>query len=214
MMPPTEKQRLLDKLAKKINTCSRCTELYENRENAVPGEGNPDADIMLVGEAPGRHEDEKGIPFVGRSGNHMDKHGFNESSLNREDVFITNVVKCHPPGNRNPTSEECEACSNFFEFQLRIIQPVVIVTIGKISSQIILERDVPITKENGSIHKKKIPFGKKGQTRFIVPCLHPAYFLQGHQGESHKLTEAFDVANKIVKKLTYKQLQKQAQEVF
>ncbi len=121
----------LDALAAEIAVCQKCL-LHEGRSKTVPGEGPADADIMFIGEAPGFHEDQQGHPFVGAAGQFLDEL-LESINLKREDVFITNVIKCRPPGNRDPLPEEIAACKPYLERQIALIQPKIIVTLGRFS---------------------------------------------------------------------------------
>jgi len=121
----------LDRLAEQIRNCTRCL-LHQGRTKAVPGEGPPDADIMFIGEGPGFHEDQQGRPFVGASGRFLEEL-LENIGLKREDVFITNVIKCRPPGNRDPLPEEIETCKPYLDRQIELIQPKLIVTLGRFS---------------------------------------------------------------------------------
>ncbi len=112
-----------------IHQCKECP-LYIGRTRAVPGDGPPDAVIMFIGEAPGFHEDQQGIPFVGAAGRLLDEL-LEKSGINRSDVFITNVIKCRPPGNRDPKAEEVEACKHFLDQQIELISPRIVVTLGR-----------------------------------------------------------------------------------
>lgn len=120
-----------DELVQQINTCTRCP-LSRGRTLGVPGEGSSTADIIIIGEGPGANEDREGKPFIGRAGNVLT--GLLQGiGLSREDVFITNMVKCRPPGNRDPLPDELEACSGFMDAQIDLIKPKVIVTLGRFS---------------------------------------------------------------------------------
>jgi len=121
----------LEALAAEIAECTRCL-LHRGRTKAVPGEGLPDADIMFVGEAPGFHEDQQGRPFVGAAGNFLDEL-LEMIGLGRQDVYIANVIKCRPPGNRDPLPEEIEACKPFLDRQIELIKPELVVTLGRFS---------------------------------------------------------------------------------
>jgi DNA polymerase len=128
----------LEKLAKQIKVCTKC-ELHESRTHAVPGEGPTHAEIMLIGEGPGAKEDEKGRPFVGASGKFLDQL-LEQAGVTRADVFITNVVKCRPPGNRDPLPDEVEICtSNYLQHQIQLINPSIIVTMGRFSMGLFLK---------------------------------------------------------------------------
>lgn len=121
----------LELLAAEVARCARCS-LHQGRTKAVPGEGREDADILFIGEAPGFHEDQQGRPFVGAAGQFLDEL-LDSIGLERAQVFITNVIKCRPPGNRDPLPEEIEACSPYLDRQIELIQPKLIVTLGRFS---------------------------------------------------------------------------------
>lgn len=151
-------------------TCTRC-DLAEHRTNVVFGIGTPAAEIMFVGEGPGAQEDEQGLPFVGRSGQLLDRLMEEEMGLTRDEVAICNVVKCRPPGNRDPRPDEIEACHRYLDAQLTFIDPKVVVTLGNFSSKLLLETTTGITKLRG----KDYPF----RGRLLVPTFHPAAALRG-----------------------------------
>ncbi|MCJ7694559.1 MAG: uracil-DNA glycosylase [Anaerolineaceae bacterium] len=126
-----ESTQLLIDIRERVSICEQC-KLYSSRKKAVPGEGPPDAIIMFIGEAPGFHENEQGKPFVGQAGKLLNEL-LAAAGLNRENVFITNVVKCRPPANRDPEIDELTACKGFLDEQIKIINPAVIVTLGRFS---------------------------------------------------------------------------------
>ena len=121
----------LEALAAEVTKCTRCL-LHQGRTRAVPGEGPQDADIMFIGEAPGFHEDQQGRPFVGAAGRFLDEL-LAGIDLKREDVYIANVIKCRPPGNRDPLPEETQACKPFLDRQIELVQPKLVVTLGRFS---------------------------------------------------------------------------------
>ena len=121
----------LESLAAEISRCTRCL-LHRGRTKAVPGVGPSNAEIMFIGEAPGFHEDQQGLPFVGAAGNFLDEL-LESIGLKREEVFIANVIKCRPPGNRDPLPEEIEACKPYLDRQIELIQPQLVVTLGRFS---------------------------------------------------------------------------------
>ena len=121
----------LERLAAEVAECTKCL-LHRGRTHAVPGEGPEDADIMFVGEAPGFHEDQQGRPFVGAAGQFLEEL-LESINLTREDVFITNVIKCGPPGNRDPLPREISACEPYLDRQIALIRPIVVVTLGRFS---------------------------------------------------------------------------------
>ena len=153
----------LETIAEHVRVCTAC-ELCRTRTHAVPGEGNSDARIMLIGEGPGFNEDKQGRPFVGNAGTFLNEL-LDKAGLKREDVFITNVVKCRPPGNRDPMPDEITACSGYLDHQIELIDPDVIVTLGRFSMQRWFKNE-RISK----IHGEPRAEGK----RLIVPMYHPA----------------------------------------
>jgi len=153
-----------------IGDCTRCKLHTLGRTQVVFGVGNPDADLMFVGEAPGGDEDIQGIPFVGRAGQLLTKI-IEAIGLSRDDVYIANVIKCRPPGNRNPEPDEVETCEPFLFRQIDTIQPRVIVALGKFAAQTLLRTDAPISRLRGRV------FDYRGGAR-LIPTFHPAYLLR------------------------------------
>jgi DNA polymerase len=141
----------LDAVGNAIATCTRCP-LYATAKNPVPGEGNSDADLMLVGEAPGATEDETGRPFVGQAGQLLEKI-LAAIKFSRDDVFIVNVLKHRPPGNRNPRPEEVSACSPYLVRQIELVRPKVLVALGTFAAQTLLDTKLSIGKLRGQIHR-------------------------------------------------------------
>ncbi len=166
----------LDGLAKEISACTKCP-LAQTRTKAVPGDGSERAAIMFVGEGPGFHEDQQGKPFVGAAGQFLNEL-LQSVGLKREDVYITNVVKCRPPGNRDPQPEEIEACRAYLDRQIAAIKPKVIVTLGRFS----MARAFPNEKIS-NIHGKP----RKVGDIVYVPMFHPAAAL--HQPSLRKMVE-------------------------
>ena len=163
-----EKLDSLEQIAKKVQKCTRCP-LYETATQGVPGEGNPKAKLVCVGEAPGAKEDETGRPFVGQAGQLLNRI-LAAIDLTREEVFICNVLKHRPPGNRNPRPEEVEACSPYLIRQLELIKPKVIVAFGTFAAQTLLNTKTPIGQLRGLMHKYHgIP---------LVVTYHPAALLR------------------------------------
>jgi uracil-DNA glycosylase family 4 len=152
-----------------VTACERCPELCESRSRIVNGVGPDDAALCFVGEAPGATEDEHGEPFVGRSGDVLDD-ALADVELLREDVRITNCVRCRPPDNRDPKTAELANCRDHLARELDVVDPDVVVTLGKVPSQHLLERDVAITNEAGSVHDVRVG---DGQYR-VVLSVHPA----------------------------------------
>lgn len=133
--------------------CRKCR-LWETRTNVVIGVGNRNADIMFVGEGPGQQEDLQGEPFVGPAGKLLDKM-LASIGLDRENVYIANVVKCRPPGNRDPHDDEQEACMNYLRYQLMLVKPKIIVCLGRIAATAIIDRDFKITRQHGQWTERK-----------------------------------------------------------
>lgn len=160
--------RNFEQLYHEILTCKKCN-LVQTRKNAVMGEGNPHAKVMFIGEGPGRDEDELGRPFVGRAGQLLDKM-LASIGFTRNDVYIANVLKCRPPGNRDPEPNEAAACIGFLRAQVAIIQPKIIVCLGRISAAYILGQPIHITQDRGKWHEVK--------GFYIIPTYHPAALLR------------------------------------
>lgn len=175
MSEDAAKQVLAD-VRDEVNGCTRC-ELHRSGNNGVPGEGNPDARILIIGEAPGWHEDKQGKPFVGNSGKFLTEL-LETAGLKRDEVFITNVVKHRPPGNRDPLPDEIMACSVYLERQIAAIDPDVIVTLGRFS----MAKYFPGEKIS-KIHGE----AKEVGGRFVVPMYHPAAAL--HNGSLRSTIE-------------------------
>ena len=155
---------LLDLIAQQVAGCKRCG-LCAGRTNTVPGSGNPHARVMLIGEAPGKNEDLKGQPFVGAAGKNLGEF-LSFAGLNRDDVFIANILKCRPPSNRNPQPEEIELCTPYLRDQVRAISPQYLVTMGNFATQFILKTQKGITSLRGT----PISVGKFT----VFPVFHPA----------------------------------------
>jgi uracil-DNA glycosylase family 4 len=153
-----------------IGECVRCALHALGRRQIVFGVGNPTASLMFVGEAPGADEDAKGEPFVGRAGQLLTKI-IEAIELRREDVYIANVIKCRPPGNRNPEPAEVEQCSPFLLRQIEVVKPKVIVALGTFAAHMLLGSDAPISRLRGRVHDFRN--GIK-----LVPTFHPAYLLR------------------------------------
>lgn len=152
-----------------VSGCEQCPALVESRSRIVDGVGPVDADVVFVGEAPGAHEDERGKPFVGRSGDVLDD-GLRAVGLDRTDVRITNCVRCRPPDNRDPTREELANCRGYLERELTAIDPELVVTLGKVPAEHLLERSVAVTSEAGDIHEVSIA----DKFQRVLVCVHPA----------------------------------------
>jgi DNA polymerase len=159
----------LSAIREDIGDCTRCKLHALGRQQIVYGVGNPNADLMFVGEAPGADEDIQGIPFVGRAGQLLTKI-VEAIGLKREDVYIANVIKCRPPGNRNPEPDEVEACEGFLVRQIDSIRPKVIVALGTFAAKALLKTQDPISRLRGRVYEYR---GAK-----LIPTFHPAFLLR------------------------------------
>jgi DNA polymerase len=164
-----ERRERLTEVFRRARVCERCPELVATRTQVVFGAGNADADLMFIGEAPGRDEDVNGVPFVGRSGQLLTQL-LEEVGLHRDDVFIANVLKCRPPDNRNPAPREIANCREYLEEQLALIQPKVVCTLGNFSTKLIRDKADGITKVRGT--PEVVTIGQRAVR--LLPLLHPA----------------------------------------
>jgi uracil-DNA glycosylase family 4 len=170
--PAPERREHLVALYREAQACTRCP-LHETRTQAVFGNGNADADLMFVGEAPGMYEDQQGIPFVGRAGNLLDEM-LAEQGLSRDDVFVTNVLKSRPPGNRDPQPGEIQACRPWLDAQIDLIEPRVICTLGNFATKLITGSQQGITRVHGRPQDHQIA----GRPVRVYPLFHPAAALR------------------------------------
>ncbi|OYT47358.1 uracil-DNA glycosylase [Candidatus Bathyarchaeota archaeon ex4484_231] len=171
-MKETSKQQQLEAIAEEIRKCTKCN-LAKTRSKAVPGEGNPDSQVVFIGEAPGYWENVKGKPFVGAAGKILDEV-LGKIGISRSEVFITNVLKCRPPMNRDPRKAEVEACIPYLDRQLEVMKPRFIVTLGRHSSAYIFSKIgkpfSSISKVRGKLHVVNL----WGSTVYVQPTFHPA----------------------------------------
>jgi uracil-DNA glycosylase family 4 len=170
-----EKIPALEEIKAEMGKCRRC-KLYAGATQMVFGDGAPEADLMFIGEAPGEEEDRQGLPFVGPAGQVLNNL-LNKLGLRREEVYITNVVKRRPPGNRDPEPDEIAACLPFLKKQIQAVRPRVIVTLGKVATQALLGTKEPLTKVRGR--------WQKYDNLRVMPTFHPSYLLRFPQ-ERHK----------------------------
>lgn len=177
------KQKKLEAIANEITKCKKCG-LYKNAKMAVPGEGDPSSQIMFIGEGPGFNEDQQGRPFVGQAGKLLDKL-LALINIERKNVFIANVIKHRTPENRDPLPEEIEACAGFLDAQIRIIDPRIIVTLGRFS----LNKFLP-GEFISRVHGKARFVNFAGKKRIVIPIYHPAAALR-NQSIMDQLTEDF-----------------------
>ncbi|MEX0976749.1 MAG: uracil-DNA glycosylase [Woeseia sp.] len=169
---PTSDIRLLawPELQRAVATCTRCA-LHQSRTQTVFGVGNQRADWMIIGEAPGAEEDRRGEPFVGRAGKLLDEM-LRAVNLSRDSVFICNILKCRPPGNRDPAAVEAAACRGYLERQIELVSPRLILAVGRIAAQQLLGSDAPLARLRGTLHRF---------TEAAIPLIvtyHPAYLLR------------------------------------
>ncbi len=183
----------LDSLAKQVAVCTQCS-LHESRTQTVFGVGNPDADWLVIGEAPGADEDRQGEPFVGRAGRLLNSMLL-AIGLPREQVFIANILKCRPPNNRDPKSEEVIACESYLRQQIALIKPKIILAVGRIAAQNLLKLETPIGKMRGQRYQypdSELP---------VIVTYHPAYLLRSPR-EKRKVWEDLKFAMQTYKAIT------------
>lgn len=180
----------LNELKSTVSNCAKCR-LHAGRTQTVFGAGSHDADWMLIGEAPGAEEDKQGMPFVGRAGKLLTAM-LGSIGLDREKVFIANILKCRPPNNRDPSADEVLACEDYLKSQIKIIQPRMILALGRIAAQNLLKSDVPIGKMRGKVYQygeAEIP---------VVVTYHPAYLLRSPR-EKRKSWQDLQLAVQLYK---------------
>jgi DNA polymerase len=181
----SSKEPVYSSLNERILGCQKCP-LWRGRTHAVPGEGNIKTELVFVGEAPGRDEDIQGRPFVGKAGQLLTKI-IEAMHFKREDVYITNVVKCRPPENRTPQREEVEACRNYLQEQLEMIKPKVVVALGKVAADFFIESRASMTSLRGN-------FYQVGAIQ-VMPTFHPSYLVRNE-------------GNKILKRMVWDDMKK------
>lgn len=177
----------MDELKKFCFRCKKCR-LSTTRTNVVFGEGNEKAEIMFVGEGPGYNEDMQGRPFVGRAGQLLDKM-LEAVQLDRKDIYIANIVKCRPPNNRNPLDDESEVCIDYLRWQVKLIQPKIIVCLGAVSAKKLINSELSITRQRGM-------FVKKGNI-FFMPTYHPSYLLRNESAKKDGWEDFKQIVNKL-----------------
>jgi uracil-DNA glycosylase family 4 len=181
---PEARQEKLDSLEQEAGGCVKC-DLSENRNTVVFGEGTVRARVMVIGEGPGAREDEQGYPFVGPAGELL-RGGFEKVGLDEDGIYITNTVKCRPPGNRDPEPEELDACRPYLDRQLELIDPPVILTLGNFALQYCLGDDRRISRSRGEVYD--------WQSRKLVPTYHPAYILRNRNDADKFFSDLKQVA--------------------
>jgi uracil-DNA glycosylase family 4 len=168
----------LEEVRARLGECTRCP-LHEGRRTIVFGDGDPDADLMFVGEGPGEQEDRRGLPFVGRAGELLTRMIERGLGISRSDVYICNIVKCRPPGNRTPLAHEVATCRAFLDGQIDAVRPRVLVTLGKPASSLLLGREISITRVRGTWHTYRgVP---------VMPTFHPAFILRQYTEQNRRL---------------------------
>ncbi len=182
----------LNNFREKVSVCRLCP-LSKTRTTVVFGEGDPKADLMFIGEAPGYDEDQKGRPFVGRAGQLLTKI-IESIGFKRENVYIANILKCRPPGNRNPLPSEIAKCSPYLLKQIELIKPKVICALGKFAAQTLLNTETPISKLRGSFHDYR---GIK-----LMPTYHPAYLLRNPAGKREVWLDMKKIAKELGLEIT------------
>ena len=158
------------KLEKKVSNCKNC-ELHKTRTQTVLGCGNEQSDWLFIGEAPGKDEDLKGEPFVGRAGRLLNEVIFS-LGLKREEVYIANILKCRPPNNRDPSQDEIQSCTTYLEQQIKMISPKIIIAVGRVAAQHLLNTDLTMAKLRGTVHS----YGSESIP--LITIYHPAYLLR------------------------------------
>ena len=186
-MSNTEKDMKWEELESRCKSCTRCS-LSETRTNVVFGTGSKEADIMFVGEAPGEKEDLSGVPFVGAAGKMLDKYLY-AVDIDREKVYIANMLKCRPPKNRDPREDEQDLCIEYLREQVRLINPKIIVCLGRISAKRLIKQDFMITKEHGVFYEKN------GFT--ICAVYHPSALLHDPRKKEDMLVDMQKIKEKL-----------------
>jgi DNA polymerase len=189
MVPVTDSIQLLEALKARALVCTRCA-LSETRTQVVFGVGDPQARLMLVGEAPGKNEDLQGEPFVGAAGQLLDSL-LGEIGIRRDQVYIANVLKCRPPGNRDPRQDEIDSCKGYLREQIRLISPEVVVTLGNFATKLMLNTETGITRLRGRAHHWWLG-------ALLVPTFHPAAALRGGDRVTDQMRQDFALARSLL----------------
>jgi len=192
------KKELLDAVAAEVIVCIKCP-LWKTRKNAVPGEGNPESQIMFIGEAPGYWEDVKGKPFVGAAGKFLDTL-LSEIGFSRENVFICNVLKCRPPGNREPLPNEIQTCTPYLDRQIEVIQPKFIVTLGNYSTAYTFSKAALPFNGITQVHGKFCEASILGMQVTIFPIFHPAAALYSAKYKEQLINDFQLLGRELVKR--------------
>jgi DNA polymerase len=186
-----KRKKALDDLAATVAKCTRCKELARTRTQTVFNDGPPNAELMFIGEAPGEDEDRQGVPFVGRAGQLLTKIITGGMRMRREDVYICNILKCRPPGNRNPQADEAANCREFLDAQIDLVAPKVICLLGGIATRFLLDDNTPVGRMRGKWHDYRgIP---------VRVTYHPAYLLRNYTPDARQ--KVWDDVLEVVRKL-------------
>jgi DNA polymerase len=188
----------LEDIAKKIRKCRRC-KLYKSRKNAVPGDGYHKAKIVLVGEAPGFNEDLQGKPFVGKAGKLLDEL-LKHAGLKRDEIFITNIVKCRPPDNRTPSFKEIKTCSLFLNQQLKILKPKLVIALGNVAASYFFKKFNLKFSSMKKAHGKIYSISNFLFNFFLIPTYHPAAILRNLTLKSEALKD-WKIIKNFIKKI-------------
>ena len=172
MVTLPEIKKDIEQIRQKVSNCKKCN-LWKTRSNTVFGEGCIDAKIMFIGEAPGKNEDKQGLPFVGKAGKILDEL-LHTIELERNQVYICNILKCRPPKNRNPKAKEIEKCTPYLDYQISRIKPLIIATLGNFATLYILEKFGLQKEKIGNIHGKLFHIKRKNFNATLIPLYHPA----------------------------------------
>ncbi len=179
----------LETLRATAEACQACR-LAETRTNVVFGSGSPDADVMIIGEAPGKNEDLQGEPFVGAAGKLLDSL-MEEAGIQRDQVYIANVLKCRPPGNRDPRHDEIDACKGYLRRQLELVEPTVVVTLGNFATKLLLKTETGITRMRGQRYRW-------WRGIVVVPTFHPAAALRGRPDTRAAMQQDFALVKETI----------------
>ena len=179
-------------LGARARVCTDCR-LSETRTNVVFGVGRPDADVMMVGEAPGRNEDLEGEPFVGAAG-HLLNRLLAEVGMRREEVYIANVLKCRPPGNRDPRPDEIESCKGYLRGQLDLVDPKVVMTLGNFATQLLLRTNTGISRMRGRSYRW-------WRDKVLIPTFHPAAALRGGERVTDQIREDLALMRSVLESM-------------
>ncbi len=197
-MDSREKALRINRLRDQISVCQRCR-LCQTRTNTVPGEGSVDASIMFIGEAPGHNEDLQGKPFVGRAGEVFDQL-LQSAGMTRQEIFLCNILKCRPPDNRNPLSDEIRSCVGSLDLQIKLIDPQILAPMGNFAATYIFEKFSLPAQKITAIHGKIFPIHTPWGEKRIVPLFHPAVATYD-AGKLPELKRDFQVFQKLKQEL-------------